>query len=84
MYVPTQSLAHLSPTNICNGVQRQTIEQLIMTQQILSYAIHYQMKQLMLFVQKQRNSQVSDLLLTVLVRTDQIDSLEVSEVDVPS
>ena len=42
------------------------------------------MKQLMLFVQEQRNSQVSDLLLTVFIRTDQIDSLKVSEVDIPS
>lgn len=55
-----------------------------MTQQILPYAVHDKMKQLMLFVQKQRDSQVSDLLLTVLIRTDQIDSLEVSEVNVPS
>ncbi len=83
MYVPTQSLAHLSPADICNSVQRQTIEQLIMTQQILPYTVHYQMKQLMLFMQKQGNGQISDLLLTVLIRTDQIDSLKVSEVNIP-
>ena len=42
------------------------------------------MKQLVLFVQEERNSQVTDLLFTVFIRTDQIDSLKVSEVDIPS
>lgn len=38
----------------------------------------------MLFVQEEGNSQVPDLLLTILIRTDQIHSLKVSEVDIPS
>ena len=38
----------------------------------------------MLFMQKQRNSQVSNLLLAIFVRTDQVDGLQVSEVDIPS
>ena len=84
MYVTTQSLAHLPSADICDGMQRQAIEQLIVTLQILPDTVDYQVKQLMLFMQEQGNSQVSNLLLTILIRTDQIDSLKMSKVDIPS
>ncbi len=84
MYIPAQSLPHLPPSNIGNSMQGQTIEQLVILQQILPDAIHNQVKQLMLLVQEQRDRQIANLLLRVLVRTDQVDCLQVSEVDVPS
>jgi len=84
MYIPTQRLPHLPPSYIGNSMQCQTIEQLIILQQILPDAIHNQVKQLMLLVQKQGNRQIANLLFRVLVRTDQVDRLQVSEVDVPS
>ena len=83
MYIPAQSLPHLPPSNIGNSMQCQTIEQLIILQQILPDAIHDQVKQFMLLVQKERHRQIANLLLRVLVRTDQVDCLQVSEVDVP-
>ena len=84
MYIPTQRLAHLPTPHIRDRMQRQTIEQLIMIEQILAYTVHNQMQQLMLFMQKQRHSQVPNLLLGVLIRRDQIDRLEMAEIDIPA
>jgi len=64
-------------------MQCQTVEQFVILQQVLPDAIHNQVKQLMLLVQKQRDRQIPNLLFRVLIRTDQIDCLQVSKVDVP-
>ena len=84
MYVSTQRLAHFSSTNICDRMQSQAIEQLIVPQQIFPYTIDDQMKQLMLLVKKKSHRQVSDLLLRILGGRYEVDSLQMSEVDIPS
>jgi len=42
------------------------------------------MQELMLLMQKQRYSQIANLLLRVFIRTDQIDGLQMPKVHVPS
>lgn len=84
MYVPTQRLSHFSSTHIGYGMQRQTVVELIVTGQILPNAVYHQMQKLMLFMQEQSHSQVSNLFLRILVGRDEIDGFEVAKVDVPA
>lgn len=63
MYVGTQSLSHLSSTNIRNCMQCKAIVQLIMIQKILLDAVHYQMKEFVFLIEEQCYRQVPNLLL---------------------
>lgn len=65
-------------------MQCQTVEQLVVVQQIFSDAIDHKMKKLMLLVEEECHGQISDLLLGILLRRNQVHGLEVAEVDVPS
>lgn len=84
MDVGTQRLSHLSSSNIGDGVQRQTVVELIIVQEILLDAVDDQVQEIVGFVQKQGDGEVADLLFRVFCRRDEIDSLEVTKVDVPS
>lgn len=78
----SQSLTHLLTTDIGNRMQRQTIIQLIIIQQILPNTINNQMQQFVLLVQEQRNGQVPNLLLGILGGRDEIDGLEMAEINI--
>lgn len=84
MNLSTQSLSHFPATNVGNRVESQAVEQLIVIQQVLSYTVDDQVQELVLLVQEEGHGQVTNLLLRVLVRRDEVDRLEVAEVDVPS
>lgn len=47
-----QSFSHLPASHVCNRMQGQTIEQFVVIQEVLSYAIDDQVQQLMLLVKK--------------------------------
>lgn len=77
-----QRLAKLATSNVSHCMQRQAVIQLIMIQQILANTIDDQMEQLMLLMQKQGDGEIPDLLLGVFGRGDEINSLEVTKVDI--
>ena len=60
------------------------VKKLIVIHQVLPYAIHDQVKELVLLVKEQGHRQVSYLLFRIFGGRDQIDGFEVSEVDVPA
>ena len=64
-------------------MKRQAIEELIVAHQILPYAVDNQMQEFMLFMQEERDGEVADLFFGVLVRRDEINSLQMPEVDIP-
>lgn len=47
-----QGLAHLPAADICDCVQGKAVEELIMVQEVLSYAVDNQMQELVLLVKK--------------------------------
>lgn len=84
MDLSTQGLSHFPTTNVRNRVESQAVEQLVVIQQVLSYAVDDQVQELVLLVQEQGHGEVANLLFRVFVRRDEVDRLEVAEVDVPS
>lgn len=84
MHVATQRLSQFPATNIGNRMQCQTVEQLVNVQEVLSYTVDNQGQQLVLFVEEQGHGKVSNLLLGVFVRRDEVDGFEMSESDVPA
>lgn len=84
MHFTTQRLSHFSSTHVRNCVQRQAVKQLIVIQKILPYTVDHQMQELVLLVEEQGHGKVANLLLRVLVGRNQIDSLQMSKLDVES
>ena len=84
MDLAAQRFAHLPASNVGDGVQGQAVEQLIVVEQVLPYAIDDQMQQFVFLVEEERHGQVADLLLRVFVGRDEVDGLKVAKVDVPS
>jgi len=78
-----QCLAHLAASHVGDGVEGETVEQLIVVEQVLPYAVDDQMQQFVFFVQKERHGEIPDLFLRVLVGRDEVDGLEVAKVDIP-
>jgi hypothetical protein len=83
MHFCTQRLSQLLAADIRNRVQRQTVVELIVVEQVLPYAVDDEVYQLVLLVQEQSNSEISDLLLRVLGGRDEVDGFEMSKIDVP-
>jgi len=79
-----QRLSKLSTADVGHRMQCQAVVQLIMIQQVFPNTVDDQVKQLVLFVQEQGNSQIPNLLFGVFIRRDEIDSLEVTKVDIVS
>jgi hypothetical protein len=79
-----QGLAQLFATDVRNGVQCQAVVQLIVVHEVFPDAVDDQVYQLVLLVQEEGNGEVSDLLLRVFGRRDEVHCLEVSEADVPT
>ena len=65
MNVATQGLAHFSSTHIGNGVQCETIVQLVVIEEVLPNAVDNKMEEVMLLVEKQGNSEIADLFFRV-------------------
>lgn len=84
MDLGAEGLAHLSPTHIGNGMQSQTVEELIMVQQIFANTVHDKMQQLVLLVEEERHGKIANLLLGVLLRRDEVDGLEMAKVYIPT
>jgi hypothetical protein len=82
--LPAERFSHFPATNVCDGVQRKTVEQLIVVQQILPDAVENEMQKLVLLVQKQRHGKVANLFLRVLGCRDELDGFEMPKVDIPS
>lgn len=84
MDLSAQGFAHFSASDIGNGMQRQTVEQLIVVKEVLANTVDDEVQKLVLLVEKQGHGQISNLLLRVLVGRDEVHGLEVTKVDVPS
>lgn len=84
MYVPAQGLSHLPSTNVGDRMQCQTVEELVHVEKVFSYAVDDQGQQLVLFMQEEGHGEISNLLLGVLVRGDEVDSFEMTEADIPA
>lgn len=50
MHVGAECFSHFLATDICNRVQRQTVVQFVVVEQVLSDTIHDEMQQFVLFV----------------------------------
>jgi hypothetical protein len=79
-----QGLAQLFATDVRNGVQCQAVVQLIVVHKVFPDAVDDQVYQLVLLVQEKGNGKVSDLLLRVFSRRDEVHCLEMSEAHVPT
>lgn len=55
-----------------------------MVEQIFANTVDDKVQQFVLLVEEQRHGQITDLLLRVLVGRDQVDSLEMTKIDVPA
>lgn len=84
MHLVAQGLAHFSSADIGYCVQGQAVEQLIVVEEVLSYAVDDQVEELVLLVQEEGHGQVADLLFGVLVGGDEVDGFEVAKVDIPT
>ena len=84
MYIATQGFSHFSATDIRDRMKGETIVKFVVVQQILSDAVHDQVQELMLLVEEECNSEVTYLLFRVLGRGDEVDSFQVSKVDIVS
>lgn len=78
-----QGLAHLPATDIGNRMEGKAVEELVVVEEVLSYAVDDQMQEFVLLVEEKRHGEVANLLLRVLVGRDQVDRLEMAKVDVP-
>lgn len=84
MYIGAQSLSHLPTSDISNRMQRKTVEQFIMVQEIFANTVDNQMEQLMLLVEEKSDGQIANLLLRIFSCRDEVYSLEVPKVDIPA
>lgn len=84
MNVKGQGFTHLLSSYIGDSVQSQAVVEFVDIGQILANTVDNQMQQLMFLMQKQCNSQITNLLLRVLCSRDKVDSLEMAKVDVPA
>ena len=84
MHSGSERIAHCTSTDVCNGMKSQAIVELIVVLEILSYAIDDKVDELMLFVEKQRDRQISYLLLREFGGGYEVDSFEVTEIKVPA
>lgn len=84
MHLSAQRLSHLPATHVRDRMQGETVEELIVVEQIFPDAVDDQVQQLVLLVEEEGHGQVPDLLLGILVGRDQVDGLEVAKVDVPA
>lgn len=84
MDLGAESLPHFPSSYIGNGVQCQTVEQLVVIQQILPYAVHDKVQQLMLLVEEQSHGKIANLLLRVFLCRDQVDGLEMAKINIPA
>lgn len=81
MHVLRKGLGHLSTSNVGDRMQRKTVIHLVHRRQVLSHAVDHQPHQLRSLVHKQRNGQVTNLLLGIFGRADQIDGLHMANRD---
>ena len=65
-------------------MERQTIIQLIMAQQILSDAVHDEMQEFVFLVQEESDGEISNLLFRVFCGRNEVDRFEMAEVDIPA
>lgn len=84
MHLSTESFSHFAASNIGDGMQGETVEELVVVKQILANAVDHKMEQLVLLMEEQRHGQITNLLLGVFIRRDQIHGLEVPKVDIPA
>jgi hypothetical protein len=84
MHIAAERLAHLSPANICNCMESQTVVEFIVVHQILAYAVDNQMNKLMLLMEEESDGKVTNLFLRVLGGGDQIYGFQMAKVDIES
>src|SRR6478752_8952321 len=84
MDLSIESFTHFSASHVRNRMEGETVEKLVMVEKILSNTVDDKMQELVFLVKEQRHGQISDLLLRVFIRRDQIDGLEVPEIDIPT
>lgn len=84
VHLPAERLSHLAASNIGNGMQSETVEELVVVKEVLPNAVDHKMEQLVLLMEEQRHGQIANLLLRVFIRRDQVHSLEVPKIDIPA
>lgn len=65
-------------------MQRETVVELIVIQQVLPDAVNNQVQEFVFLVEEEGDGEVSNLFFRVFGRRDEVDGFEVSEIDVPS